>query len=330
MKGVMKMQKTAKDMMKEICQLSLQNEFKRIAKLNISNIKYQSLSTGQIEQLARKIALLPSEYRNILFFHYCFNSNPNETDKMLETENTINKLPYIQKMLSSLMGLEDLWIDEGSMKKASQIVLKEMTKDYENLKVQGRPDYSKEFRRKLKTITIKGNPNSIFMQMAKRVAVFILVCILSISAVLVVSVEAREKMLGWIIQVYPRFSIFTLQNTNDDNDLVKLSDLKINYVPQGFELVDTHEGRTMLIYNYISEKNEELTIKFLDPSGEGKSYYDTESAKVKEIKFKDAKAYTWETDALTCFIWYQDGVECHISGNLNQDKIIKVADGISK
>lgn len=324
------MPKTAKDMMKEVCQLSLQNEFKRIAELNISSIKYQSLSSGQVEQLARKIALLPSEYRNILFFHYCFSSNPNETDRVLGIENAISKLTYVQRMLSDLMGLEDLWIDEGSMQKASQIVLTQMTKDYENLEVLQRPDYSKEFRQKLKTIKIKRNPNNIFMLMAKRAAVFILVCILSISAALVVNVEAREKMLGWIIQVYPKFSIFTQQNINDENDLVKLTDLRINYIPEGFELIDIHQGRKMLIYDYLSADNKALTIKFSDPSGEGKSYYDTEGTEIDEIMFKDSGAYTWETDVMTYFLWHQDGIECHVSGNLNKEEIIRVAENISK
>lgn len=317
-------------MMKEVCQLSLQNEFKRIAKLNISNIKYQSLSSGQARQLARKIALLPSEYRNILFFHYCFSSNSNETDRVLEIENAISKLPYVQKMLSGLMGLEDLWIDEGSMQKASQIVLTEMTKDYENVEVPRRPDYSKEFRRKLKAVKIKRNPKSMLMLITKRVAVFIMVCILSISAALMVSVEAREKMLGWIIQVYPEFSIFTQQNINDDNDLVKLTDLRINYIPEGFELMDIHQGRKMLIYDYLSADNKVLTIKFSDPSGEGKSYYDTEGAEIDEIMFKDSGAYMWETDVMAYLIWHQDGIECHISGNLNKEEIIRVADNISK
>lgn len=317
-------------MMKDLCQLSLQGELEKLTQLDLNRIKYQPLSSGEVEQLARKIALLPSEYRNILFFHYCFKSMPDEIDKMLESENAISKLPYVQKMLSGFMGLENSWIDNDSMERACLIVLVEVTKSYENTEILHKPTYSKDFRRKLRDIKIKQDPKGILMLLAKRVAVFILVCILSISAALVVNVEAREKVFTWIIEVFPGFSIFTPKNINDDNDLVKLTDLKINYIPQGFQLKDSHEGRKMLIYDYLSEDNQALIIKFVNPSGEGKSYYDTENAKVKEIIFKDSKAYTWETDALTYFIWYQDGVECHISGNLNQDEIIKVADSILK
>ena len=216
------------------------------------------------------------------------------------------------------------------MEKACQIVLIETTKDYEDAEVLYKPNYSKDFRRRLKDIKIKQNLNNIPILIAKKVAVFILVSILSLSATLVVSVEAREKMLGWIIQVYPKFSIFTQQNIDGDNTLVKLTSLKINYIPKGFELVDIHEGRKMLIYNYLSEKNQELTIKFFDPSGEGKSYYDTEETEIEEKMFKDSRAYMWETDVMTYFVWHQDGIECHISGNLNKEEIIRVTENILK
>ena len=33
---------------------------------------------------------------------------------------------------------------------------------------------------------------------------------------------------------------------------------------------------------------------------------------------------------MTCMIWSQDGVDYHISGNIDKDEIIKVAEGISK
>ena len=107
MKRVIGVSEIANDIMKEVCQLSFQDELEKITKLNMNSIKYRSLSDRQIDQLALKIALLPSEYRNILFFQYCFNSTPAETERVLGIENAISKLPYVQKMLSGIMGLED-------------------------------------------------------------------------------------------------------------------------------------------------------------------------------------------------------------------------------
>ncbi|HHX62449.1 MAG TPA: DUF4367 domain-containing protein [Epulopiscium sp.] len=320
----------ANNILKEVFQLSLQDELERMIKLNMNSIIYQSLSDEEVEQLAIKIGLLPSEYRSILFFRYCFNNTPSETDRLLEIENSIGKLRYIQKMLSDLMGINNSWIDDKSMERACKIALIEDTKDYNNIGIVHKPNYSKAFRRKLKDIKIKQNPNNILMLIAKRVAVFILVCILSFSAVLAVNAEAREKVFDWVIEVFEKFSIFTPKNIDEDDILVKLTSFKIKYIPTGFKLVDIHEGRNMVIYNYSADYNQEFDIKLFAPSSENKSYYDTEGIEIEEITFKGSQAYMWQIDDMAYLVWYQDGIECHIIGNLNKDVILKVAENISK
>jgi dipeptidyl aminopeptidase/acylaminoacyl peptidase len=145
---------------------------------------------------------------------------------------------------------------------------------------------------------------------------------------LAVNAEAREKVFDWIIETFPQFSIFTSQNIDEDNP-VELTAFNINYVPRGFELVDRNEGRTKLIYNYSTKNDQKLTIIF-SLSSEGKSYYDTENAEIEEFVFKGSRAYIWQTSEITYLIWYQDGIECHISGNISKDEIIKVAENILK
>jgi len=320
--------KITSELMKDVSKLSLKAELERLSNLNTSNIVYGTLSDQQINILAKKISLLPQEYRNILFFRYSFNSSPSQTDKILEIENSKAKLPYIQKMLSSFMSLENSWIANDSIKKACQIALKEAIKDYDNIDILHKPNYSKEFRRKLKDIKVGQDINRIFMLIAKRAAIFILVALLSFSTVLAVNAEVREKVFDWIIETFPQFSIFTSQNIDEDNP-VELTAFNINYVPRGFELVDRNEGRTKLIYNYSTKNDQKLTIIF-SLSSEGKSYYDTENAEIEEFVFKGSRAYIWQTSEITYLIWYQDGIECHISGNISKDEIIKVAENILK
>lgn len=324
------MSKISKDEMKVVSQLSLEDELKKLSKINTENIAYQPLSDEQVYQLAEKIALLPLEYRNILFFRYCFNTTPSEIEEMLDIENSISKLRYIQRMLSGFMGLKNSWIDNESMKKSCQIALAEETKIYDNIIGLHQPNYSKDFRRKLKEIKIKQNSNRIFMSIAKRVAIFILVFLLSFFAVLVVNAEAREKVFDWIIERFPKFSVFISKDIDEDNESVELTSFTINYIPERFELVDINQGRKMLIYKYLGENNQEFYIKLLDSSDEGKSYYDTEGAKVEEIIFKGSQGYIWETDEMTYLICHQYGVEFHIVGNLNKDEILKVAKNILK
>lgn len=330
MKKVKVLSKTIDTIMKDVCELSFQNELQEIGKLDVNNIVYETLSKEQINRLAKKVELLPFEYRNILFFRYCFNNTPSETDKILKIENSKNKLRYIQKMLSNFMGIENSWIDNNSMEEACQLALSENIKIDDSVEILQKPIYSKNFRRELREVNIKQNNNNIFILVAKKAAIFILVFIMSLSTVLAFNAEARTKFINWIIEMFPKYSIFTSQNVNGDNNSVDLTSFKINYIPTGFELSNIHEGRKMLIYNYLSENNQMLTIKLSVLSGENKSYYDTENAIIEEFIFKGSQAYIWQADGITYLLWYQDGADFHITGRLSKDEIIKIADNISK
>ncbi|WP_312812082.1 DUF4367 domain-containing protein [Sedimentibacter sp.] len=324
------MSRTIDIIMKDVCELSFQDELHKISESDTNDIVYETLSKEHVSILAKKIGLLPFEYRSILFFRYCFRSTPYETDKILKTENSKSKLYYIQKMLSNLMGIENSWIDNNSMGEACKLVLSADMKDYDNIEMLHKPIYTKNLRKKLKELNIKQNNNRTFLTIAKKAAIFILISILSFSTVLVFNAEARTRFINWIIEKFPMYSIFTSQNANENNSLVDLASFKIKYIPTGFELSIIHEGHNMLIYNYLGENNQKLIIKLLISTDEGKSYYDTENTEIEEITLNETQAYMWKTDEITYLLWYRDGVDFHISGNLSKDEILKVSKNISK
>lgn len=324
------MTQISKEVMKDACKISLQTELQKLIELDRNQIVYQSLSKEQVHKLAHRINFLPFEYRNLLFFRYYFENTIFEISKILEIEDTESKLLYIQKMLSRLIELNSAWIDHDSMKEACSLALHKDIKVYDNIEVLHKPMYSNSFRRKLKEIRAAQNPYEMFKLIVKRVAVFVAVCILSLSAVLAVNAKAREKFYHWIVETFPNFSIFITQNEDEYNSLAEMSELKINYIPKGFNQIATTENRTMVIYNYLSKDNKKMTIKFFNTDNEGKTYYDTENIELEEFIFKESQAYTWKTDKMTYLIWHQDGIECHITGNLSKDEIIKVAENIVK
>lgn len=320
----------SRDVMKKACEISLQNEIHKLTELN-DEIVYQLLSKEQVYQLAQKINFLPFEYRSLLFFQYYFESTVDEIENILEIENVNNKLRYVQKMLSKLMDLNNsTWIANTSIKEACIFALQEDMKFYESTVMLYKPKYSNSFRRKLRKIKAAQNSFEIFRLMVKRIAGFLVVCILSFSSVLAVNAELREKFNNWVMDTFSKFSIFITQNKDENSSLTELDALKIKYIPSGFELNGTTELRTMMIYDYLSKDGKKLTIKLSTSDNEDKTYYDTESIKLKEFIFKGSQAYTWQTDKMTYLIWYQDGIECHIWGDISQDEIEKVADNIEK
>lgn len=323
------MSRVIKDIMKEACGLSFQTELQRFMELDIKEIAYQTLSMAQINVLAHKINLLPLEYRNILFLRYYFGNTATEIDKILETEYVKGKLLYIQKILSKRIGLDNSWIGNTSMKTACKLALEEDMKVYNKLQATYKPNYSRAFRRKLKDIHNIQNYSGIYKTIVKRIAILILISTIGFTAVLAVNVEAREKIFGWLIETFSEFSIFQQQDTVDETD-IDLKSFKINYVPVGFDLIDTNEGESILIYNYLTKDKKELMIKLLISFNKEQSYYNTEGIEIEKITFKDSQAYIWEKSQVTYLVWYQDGTEFHISGDLSKNEIIKVKENIFK
>lgn len=330
MRQVMRVSNTVNDALKDISELALQSKLEKLKVIDMNTMIYSSLSEEQINKLATKINLLPFEYQNILFFRYCFESTSYEINNLLGIENIKSKFLYIQDLLSKVMKLEDSWIDEDSLRKSCKLALEKSMKDYNNTEALHQPTYSKSFRRKLKDIKIMQKANSIFMTIAKKVAIFIIVCFLSFSTVLAVNAEIRERFLDWVIVTFPKFSIFIPQSIDKDNGTTDAKSLKINYVPIGFKLINVNEGNNMLIYHYATDNDQRLEIDLFSSVSKGKSYYDTENAEIEEFVFKESNAYLWKTDEMTYLIWSQDGVECHISGNIDKNEIIKIAESISK
>lgn len=314
----------------EICKESLENDINKNVKYNVDKIIYKTLDKGEVVELSKKINLLPLEYQNILFSKYYFNSGPIETEHIFDIENVKNKLCYIEKMLSHFMGLENEFIDKVSLEKACEISVNKITQEYEDVVIIKKPNYSKEFRKKVKEIKIKQNFNQIIMSLSRKIAMFILICMISFSTILVVNAEVREKVFEWIIDRLPKFSIITSENTGEEDHLINLSSFRINYIPTGFELINRNEGRKMLVYNYSSNDNEEIIIKFIRSSDKGQSYYDTENVDIEEIHFKGSIAYMWQTDKMTYLIWNEGSIEIHVVGNLSKDEILKIGENILK
>lgn len=314
-------------LMQDVCKQALVNDIAKFDRFDFNDISVRPITAEEILTLAQKITALPLEYMNTLFFRYCFNFSPEDTDAMLETTHSVGRLRYARNMLSSFMGLEGALVDDHSMKLACEAALSTyVAQDVSN--VLRIPKYSNVFRKKLSVIKAAQKSTSMAIAIVKRVAVFILVCAISFSTALVANAKWREKFLNWAIETFPKFSIFTTQTTESPASIVlKQDDISFGYLPEAYTLSDIFEGRTMLVYDFLNDGGDKsLTISFAKAGV--KSYYDTENSEIKSVIFKNAEAFTWQTDKMTYFVWVQDNIECHISGNIDYDTIVKIAENV--
>ena len=276
-----------------------------------------------------KITRVKITSRGRQLVYYCFDFSPEDTDAMLETTHSIGRLRYVRDMLSSFMGLEGALVDDHSMKLACEAALSTyVAQDVPN--VLHIPKYSNAFRKKLSVIKAAQKSMSMIIAIRKRVAVFILVCAISFSTALVANAKLREKFLNWVIETFPKFSIFTTQTTEPPaSNVLNPDDISFGYFPDEYTLNDIFKGRSMLVYDFLSNDGDRsITVSFTIQKAGAKKYYDTENSEIKSVVFRNDEAFTWQTENSTNFIWVQDNIECHISGNIDYKTVVKIAQNV--
>ena len=307
---------------------SYEKEILELENLDLKEISYQTLTEEEIKELSKKILSLPLEYKNILFSRYSFKLTPKETESSYDIINSKGKLLYIKRLLSRSFNLDGKWISEQSLEKATNLALEEYVKEPVEESIE-KPKYSRNFKRILKEIDI--NIESQWKKMAKRVAMIFIVIGISFTIFLGTNVQAREKFFDWIVEKYEQYSIFTPEIINEDYiDKVDMDELKINYVPDGFELIKIQKGRVSMIYEYSNVDGDFFYLSINEIMSVAESHSkDTENAEMERIFIKDSEAFYWEHD-IKYLLWQQNGVECFISGNIEKNELIKIAENISK
>lgn len=322
------MYSTINHTLKNISDIAFDSRLKKLNTKDTDKVKYTLLSDEEIKILTAKINLLPKEYQDIIFFKYCFKSTSEEINNLLNIEDSENKLIYIQDLLSKIMKLENSIIDEKSLTESAKSALKESMKNYDSIEILHKPDYSKSFRQKLKDVKVLRKNYNIIFKITKRIAVFVLISFLGFSTVLAVNEDIREKFIEWIVETFSGYSVFTVLDRQEGTD--DLKSFKINYIPEGFKLITIYESKSVLIYDYETDDGKWIEITFVSSKSHAKTSFDTEGAVIEEITFKSFKGYIWETNNhVTNFLWSCENNECHISGNVSKEEVLKIADGIS-
>lgn len=90
----------------------MENDIATLERFDFNVALVIPLAAEEIPTLAQKISSLPLEYMNTLFFRYCFDFSPEDTDDMLETTHSVGRLRYVRNMLSP--SLWD-WMEPWSM-----------------------------------------------------------------------------------------------------------------------------------------------------------------------------------------------------------------------
>lgn len=294
---------------------------------NFDKIKEStSLSKDQIKFLSKRIQDLPFELYTILSCKIIYNQSPKDIEKVFSFKNSREKYYYTLEKLSQAFGLKDNLIDEKSLKEALEICIEE------DINTLQEADFkpSKNFKKKMSKLGLEIEKP--IKKILKKVSVFFLIFVTSASIFLGANVEAREKFFDWVIEDFGLYSRFTADNIEDyDIEQIGINDLKINYIPDGFELKKTQKGEINIIYTFSNEKKEYFKIRFKSLAKlTSKGLYDTENTDIEKILINKKNGYIIKKDNSVSILWQQNGIECNVHGNLNEKELIKIAENISK
>lgn len=139
--------------------------------------------------------------------------------------------------------------------------------------------------------------------------------------------SAREALVGWIINTYPEYSEFKRDNSLTNQTKMIKHNIIINYIPDYFNLVESEHFPNAIFYHYESEDNKTIDIEiFLDDSVS--TQLNTENSELELFEFNNNAAYYWLKDDISFMIFYVEGYQTTIIGNISKNEIIKIADNI--
>lgn len=294
------------------------------------SIYENKLKAEDLENLVDLIKILPVDLQTILLEKHYFKNPPSSLEKVFDIEKPREKYSWTANLLSQSLGLEDDLIKDSDLDLACLMLINTYTdRAYRIPKVSFEP--SKAFRKKMQNLGLKiQGPRR---QVLKKVAVIFLVLAGSISLFFSINTAARSKVYDWIIKDFGTYSTFSfVQLGETDEEILGLDDLKISYKTKNFKLIKTKEAKAYKKFIYGHEKNPKTTyeIRFKKLAGpDDISAYKTGYGDIEYLYIGNHKGYYWH-NKINYLLWQQNGLEILISGPINKDELMKIAESISK
>lgn len=294
------------------------------------SIYKNNLSQEDLEHLVDLINILPVDLQTIILEKHYYKNPPSNLEKVFDIENPKEKYSWALKLLSQSLGLEGHLIKDSDLDLACLMLINTYTdKLYRIPKVSFDP--SKAFKKNMQDLGLKiQGPRR---QVLKKVAVIFLVLAGSISLFFSINTGARSKVYDWIIKDFGTYSTFSfVQLEETDEEILGLDDLKISYKTKNFKLIKTKEAKAYKKFIYGHKKNPKTTyeIRFKKLAGpDDISAYKTGYGDIEDLYIGNHKGYYWH-NKINYLLWQQNGLEILISGPINKDELMKIADSISK
>ena len=116
-----------------------------------------------------------------------------------------------------------------------------------------------------------------------RVAVIGMICMLLFTTAFAASPTFRAYTLNLVMEVFEDSTAISFSDSNSENSsFSKTSSVNVNWMPEGYDLVDQSEDPFLSSYRYRTETGDEILINVFKGEN-GVLYVDTEDAQVEHL-----------------------------------------------
>lgn len=194
------------------------------------------------------------------------------------------------------------------------------------------PISKKEIRKFKNVIKEKEYGKKLIRVYLDKAAVVILCIISMFFALIMTSSEVRASVENVIIKWYEKYTEFVFSETSDsDNVLNNISDIKINYIPDGYELMsdDVLDDSRHLFYFHISDAEKYITINIFKNDSTSLAF-DNEILNYKKIDsiFDETWLMHDDKEGLGGVIVAGEHISIKVFGYLCEDDLLNVINNI--
>ena len=192
----------------------------------------------------------------------------------------------------------------------------EFSEEYKAKKAKLLNQYNKElFRKKL-------------LRNSKRIAI-IIIGFLIVSGITIFSVEAfRVRFLNMIIDTKQTHSKI---NFTENGDVLKEGDITLDYIPENFKFEKSNSNEDMVFLRFSDNNNFfSIMITEYDPEFEWDNGFNTEDIQHNQIEIKGNLGAYVSRDNLNTLTWHDSNYVYTLSGNIEKNEVIKIAENVKK
>lgn len=171
----------------------------------------------------------------------------------------------------------------------------------------------------------------LWKKVLRTVAVFVIVCALSLGLVAAAIPSAHAAIIKWITEKYENSIIYRFWGAQNS---VEIPEYKITLVPNGYsEATNSLDLFNSSEKTYVNGKGDIIRFEYLRVEDGSAIVIDTEDMDISKIEVNGNPGHLYISqirEQTNCITWYdaEQGIQFMIDGNLKADELVGMAESV--